>query len=337
MSDIEDLKKQMAALCAEISATNSRTITTATPQNVLPQIPLPGPLKIKDGDISENFKYFKQQWENYLTATGLVSQNKDAKKTILLTAIGDDAFKRYTNMPIREEDRRTATDLLNEIEKHLAPTVNKRYIRAVFNMAKLDIYESYDEYFNRLRSLIKNAQYGPLEDDLLLDKIICSIKDPDLKEKLWLDNNITLTKAIEICRSKETTEKQLRGIDSKPNEINKLQKASKKPNKQHYKTAEHKTCKFCGNEYHKKLDQCPARSITCHKCNRRGHYVQFCMSNNKGNNSRFVREVGTTSESENETFEAVEEIMLNTTINNSKKGLYAKFNNQTNWNNISDN
>lgn len=326
MSEIEDLKNQIAALRAEIGSTHSRTLAT-TPQSVLPQIPLPGPLKIRDGDISENFKYFKQQWENYLTATGLVSQNEEAKKAILLTAIGDDAFKRYTNMPIREEDRQTATALLNEIEKNLTPTVNKRYIRAVFNMAKQDMDESYDEYFNRLRSLIKNAQYGPLEDDLLLDKIICSIKDTELKEKLWLDNNITLTKAIEICRSKETTEKQLRGIDNKPIEINKVQKTSSKTKKQQqYKSTERRTCKFCGNEYHDKLEQCPARSATCHKCNRRGHYARVCMSNRNGNNSRAIREIETTAESDNETYEAIEEIMLSTTINNNKKGLYAKFN-----------
>lgn len=73
---------------------------------------------------------------------------------------------------------------MNEIEKNLTPAANKSYIRAVFNMAKQDEEESYDEYFNRFRGLIKNAQYGQLEEDLLLNKIICSIKDPDVRE--WL-------------------------------------------------------------------------------------------------------------------------------------------------------
>lgn len=38
----------------------------------------------------------------------------------------------------------------------------------------------------------KNAQYGALQDDLLLDKNICSIKDHNLRERLWLDKEITL-------------------------------------------------------------------------------------------------------------------------------------------------
>lgn len=38
-------------------------------------------------------------------------------------------------------------------------------------MSKQELEESYDEYFNRLRGLIKNAEYGDSEDDILLDML----------------------------------------------------------------------------------------------------------------------------------------------------------------------
>lgn len=49
--------------------------------------------------------------------------------------MGSDVVRRYRNMPIRDEERTTADDLLKAIAKNLTPSVNKRYVRAVFNMA----------------------------------------------------------------------------------------------------------------------------------------------------------------------------------------------------------
>ncbi|XP_036340444.1 uncharacterized protein LOC118749773 [Rhagoletis pomonella] len=109
MSEVEDLKNEIIA---------TTPMQNTPPQSVLPQIPLPGPPNIKDGDISENLRYFKQQWQNYLSATGLVHQHEEANKAILLTAVGDEVFKRYANMPIPEAATSTASSLLHEIEKH---------------------------------------------------------------------------------------------------------------------------------------------------------------------------------------------------------------------------
>lgn len=324
MAEMEELKKQIAALQAEVKATSSRQVTPA--QSVLPQIPLPGPPNIKEGDISENLRHFKQQWENYLTATGIGNQQEETKKAILLTALGDDVFKRYANMPIIESSTTTASLLLNEIEKHLTPTINKRYIRAIFNMANQGQEESYDEYFNRLRGLIKNAQYGQLQNDLLLDKVICSIKDHDLREKLWLDSNITLERAIEICRSKETTEKQLKSMENKPIEINKIQKKEKKePTKK--KPLGRENCRYCGMEYHDSLQQCRARNSICKSCNKKGHWAKVCLSKSAkySKNGKSVKATDNTSETSES--EEEEEFVLQTfDTNKDEKGLYVKIN-----------
>lgn len=334
MTEIEDLRGQIAALRTQIQATPQNVTPQGAAQQVaMPQIPLPAPLNIREGDISENCKYFKQQWKNYITATGLTSQSEERIKAVLLSAIGEDVFRRYTNMPIENEDTLTATSLLEEIEKNLTPTINKRYIRAVFNMAKQEQDETYDEYFNRLRGLIKNAQYGELEKDLLLDKIICSIKDHELREKLWLNSDITLEKAIETCRSKEITEKQIRGIENSQGEVNKIQKVKKgKINQQQSRTSERGTCKFCGADYHDNLEQCRARTSICNKCNKRGHYARVCLSKPYNNyskpnrNSRTVKELVPTLDNDDETSDSGEEFVLNTFENDNSKGLYVKLN-----------
>ena len=40
---------------------------------------------------------------------------------------------------------------------------------------------------------------------------------------------------------------------------------------------ENKSCYFCGRPYHKR-SRCPARDVTCHICQKKGHYARVCMS-----------------------------------------------------------
>ncbi|XP_037958998.1 uncharacterized protein K02A2.6-like [Teleopsis dalmanni] len=324
MAEVADLQEQVRQLKNELTRKNQQHV----PQiQILQQILLPGPLNIKSGDISENCKNFKQQWQNYLTASGIDAQNEETKKAILLTAVGQDVFQRYINMPILEKEKATVNELLDAIERNSTPTVNKRYIRAMFNMAKQEQHETYDEYFNKLRGLIKNAQYGQLENDLMLDKIICSIKDQNLRERLWLDENITLNKAIDICRSKEVTEKQLRGIESLPFEVNKIDKRKK----HHDSNTQKRLCKFCGYNYHDKIEQCKARKEVCRKCNKKGHYARVCMSKNKNQSddkmtqskTRHVKEVTTITKNErSQSNERSKEYVLHTVEADSSTGIF---------------
>jgi hypothetical protein len=69
--------------------------------------------------------------------------------------------------------------------------------------------------------LKKNCQYGTLEDDLLLDKIICSIKDTALRERLWMDRNITLDQSIGKYKTKELSQQQLRNIEESHDKVKK--------------------------------------------------------------------------------------------------------------------
>lgn len=164
-------------------------------------------------------------------ASNLQDKDEDKKIAILLTAIGDDVFRRYNSLPLSDDDKSTEKKLLTALGKCFTPEVNKRYERAMFTYASQESDESYDRYFVRLRGLIQNCQYGELFEDLLLDKIICSIKDHSLRARLWEDRNIDLQKAIDICRSKEASEKQLKEINVQSNtssngilaEVNKLQ------------------------------------------------------------------------------------------------------------------
>lgn len=327
MAELEELRKEIRILKEALTLTDQKA---AAPQvQILQQIPLPGPLNIRSGDIIGNCKNFKQQWENYLAASGVGRQDEQTKRAILLTAVGQDVFQRYANMPTSVKEKPTASELLDAIEQNLTPSVNKRYIRATFNMAKQEQHETYDEYFDRLRGLIKNAQYGQLESDLLLDKIICSIKDHNLRERLWLDEGITLDKAIDMCRSKEVTEKQLRGLESETFEVNKIDKRIR----QHNSDTNKKTCKFCGGNYHETIEQCKARKEVCRNCRKIGHYARVCMSKSNSQNNyntainrtQHVKNVTMSNNRRvNESVNESEEYVLHTVESGSPTGIFTE-------------
>jgi hypothetical protein len=289
---MEALKQQIETLKATVNTlqqerSNAGSLNTS--------IPLPKPINVTEGDITENFKFFQRSRENYLKASGLSKRANDEQIAVLMTAVGDEVFKRFPNFNIEDEDQQTGEKVLKAIGRNLTPQVNKRYERAVFNLAKQEENEKYVDYFNRLRTLLKNCQYGTLEDDLLLDKIIGSIKDTSLRERLWMDRNITLDQAIDKCKAKELSQQQLRNIEESHDEVKKFQKRTQdKNNSKNFREPNSKRqgreWKYCG--YTHEPGKCPAKGVICKKCSKKDHYARVCYS--KGKNT--VKEIGSERE-----------------------------------------
>lgn len=250
----------------------SKLAASQNPQ--IPLIPPPKPLKVHEGDISGNFNFFKLQWDNYIIASGIASQTEEVKISILLSTVGEDCLRMIQNFPLSTEDKATSSTLLAAIGRNMTPTVNIRYERAVFNMAHQEESETYDAYINRLRGLIKNCQYGAIEDDLLLDKIICSIKSVSLREQLWAVANITLVLAIDKCKAKELKQlKDIAGESSRETEDISRIKTRSKP----FRKAEI-LCKYCGRQHEYGIDACPAKGAQCLKCGKSNHFAQVCRA-----------------------------------------------------------
>lgn len=197
-----EVKKQFDAMMQKITsletklatAENARAPETNIEMKIATTISPPNPILINEGDAMVNFKFFKTQWSNFVTASGLDKSTEKVKKATLLTAIGEECLRMYQNLPLTDADNETADSLLKAIETHLTPTVNIRYERALFNVAKQNDDESYDAYINRLRGLIKKCDYGQLEDDLLLDKIIYSVKSVTLRSSYGRIKKLPSTK-----------------------------------------------------------------------------------------------------------------------------------------------
>lgn len=137
---MEDLKKKIQHLENKLANMHEINIKTS-----IPNIPLPKPINLKEGDVVDNFKHFKRSWNNYIIASGLIHRPEKEKIASLLATIGEDIFKNHENYNISTEEKQTADELLEAIGCNIKPQTNIRYERATFNSVKQEQLETYDE------------------------------------------------------------------------------------------------------------------------------------------------------------------------------------------------
>lgn len=202
------------------------------------QIPLPKPLNVKTGKISDNIRFFRLQWSNYMVASGLSAKSEDVKKSTLLSVIGDECLKLYHTFNLTAADVVTETSLMDAIERNLMPVLNIRYERAMFNLATQKQNCPFDVYLKYIRDIMLKCEFGDREEEVLLDKIICSVHDVKLREQLWTDKDITLSQALEMCRAREALQLQLRHVkEAVPVQKQPPQQARKDNNRQQHPQA----------------------------------------------------------------------------------------------------
>ena len=117
------------------------------------------PLEI-EGDRADNWKIWKQRWENYCIITGLHSQLEDYKCAILLHCIGLDAMRICNGLKFSEgEDRRKMADIIAKYDQHFLVQTQEFYERFQFSRRDQASGESIHEYLSVLRNMSKTPWF----------------------------------------------------------------------------------------------------------------------------------------------------------------------------------
>ena len=105
--------------------------------------------------------------------------------------------------------------------------------------------ESFDNYLTAVESLAKTCNFATLYDSLLRDCLVIGIRSNNTRKRLLQERQLDLFKCIDICRASETSERQMKAIDSEE----KVQKLKDKPSvsvqKQTRAEKPLRKCKFC--------------------------------------------------------------------------------------------
>ena len=132
-----------------------------------------------------------------------------------------------------------------------------------------------------LYSLADNCDYGEFKDQMIRDRLVVGIRDNSLSERLQMDAELTLEKAMKTIRQREAVHEQQMVLSGgeRTNEPGNLDEVNhKKQNSRHSRPTRptsSKLCGRCGKGPHGR-DKCPAREAVCHRCKKKGHYNSQC-------------------------------------------------------------
>lgn len=225
-------------------------------------VPLPPPLEL-EGDMEQNFEFFVQNWQNYVSAVGMdqwpPEQNRQ-KTSVLLSVIGKSALKKYFNFELTNEQQQDPDAAIAAIKLKVVRERNKIVDWYDYFSIMQEVQESIDEFVTRLKSLAKLCRFGALEEEFVMYKVVTSNKWPRLRAKLLTTQNLTLVKAIDVCRAEEITEKHVASVGQSSGDVNMVKKKKKMK------------CKYCGDWHDFSKGSCPALGKKCRGCGGRNHF-----------------------------------------------------------------
>ena len=241
-------------------------------------IPRIDPPKVIDlsRNREENFNIFKSQWHNYSILTRLSQEPEDYQVALLPYTIGDSCANVFETLSVPE---RTVKSVFEVLESHCVGDVNIVFQRFKFNSRNQDSGEDLDTYLTTLRQLAAKCNFKDLHDELIRDCIVLGLQCEDTRRRLLSTPDLTLEKAIPICRSEETARGTIRDIQRQSADIHKISKTGKqkvvKDSSSRF-DAKIIQCKCCGRRHQCKKDLCPAYGKKCKICGKSNHFAIRC-------------------------------------------------------------
>ncbi|XP_056017509.1 uncharacterized protein K02A2.6-like [Ostrea edulis] len=165
-----------------------------------------------EGNLAENWKEWIQGFELYLTATGIGEKDEKVQVATFLHMAGIEARRVYNTFGITGDDVHKIEVLKTKFKEYCEPRKNLTYIRHVFFTRNQGHDEPTDNYVTDLRNKAQQCEFGSLADELIRDRIVCGIQDEACRARLLRESDLTLAKAIDVCRAQEMSTKQLKSL-----------------------------------------------------------------------------------------------------------------------------
>ena len=236
--------------------------------------------------LPEKWRQWKQTMQLYIDLT-MKNKSQKEKCSAFLYTIGQAGRDVYNTMTLSEEEQDKIDVLFSKFESYCKPKQNVAIERYHFNTRVQGRQETIDQYTTELRLIAKNCSFGDLENQLVRDRLVCGTNSEEVRQRLLSVEDLTLDKAISICRAHEETKKNAQYFNAgSAVEVCDLKKKGGRTMQRNSTNAQRardstdppskSTCKNCGFQHPKK--QCPAFGKQCRNCNKLNHFAKCCRS-----------------------------------------------------------
>ena len=108
-------------------------------------LPVPAPMCMQ-GNLAENWKFFKQMWNNYEIASGLDTKTDEVRKATLQVVMGQKCSSALQNLNLTQAQLASSVTIVNALNDYFLPKTNVIYERYKFNTRNQAHHETIDEY-----------------------------------------------------------------------------------------------------------------------------------------------------------------------------------------------
>ncbi|XP_015432785.1 PREDICTED: uncharacterized protein LOC107188904 [Dufourea novaeangliae] len=237
-----------------------------------------------DESVYPAWKRWLRAFELFVASKNVADNNR--KKAMLLHHGGlelQDVFYTLPDADSVGEGENAYKKAADALTTHFKPKLNMAYERHMFRQIKQRDGETMNQYITRLRQQAKNCEF-PAEEIEICGQIVEKCASNEIRRRLLERVDFKLNDAMEIARTIEVIELQTKNIERQTVAATHSGKKERKFEMGTEKENESQCfrCGYTGHSY--KDERCPARSRTCSKCGKRGHFAARCRSPMAPNN-----------------------------------------------------
>lgn len=243
------------------------------------------------GNLSENWRFWKQRFLTFLKATEMDKKPEATKCAQLLTFVGEEGIRIYNTFKFEENEVDKFEKLIEKFDDHFNLKRNLAFERYKLLKCKQKEGQTIENYIVEVKNLALSCELEILENSLVKDIITCGISSESLREKILLSEQIkTLEDLTKLCISSESTRQRNKVISNGQGDtaanVYAIQRKPAVRVSEESRSRPRQRCSRCNYE-HESQQLCPAKGKICKLCNKFNHFSSVCkFSSNFASKSR---------------------------------------------------
>ncbi|UYV69910.1 K02A2.6-like [Cordylochernes scorpioides] len=226
-----------------------------------------------------------KRFERFRKASELKSKKEEEQVNALIYILGEKAEDALISFNLTEIEINNYETVVKKFEEHFIGKRNVIFERAQFNRRYQQDGEAVEEYIRVLHKMAENCNYGSLKEEMIRDRIVVGVKNLQLSEKLQLEPNLILERAIQAACQTECVKQQqtiLRSTTTQAANVDQVYEKVTTKKVQFYKWEKRRFKEKCGASKFHPYKDCPAKEVKCHKCKKVGHFAKVCYNKTVG-------------------------------------------------------
>jgi len=137
-----------------------------------------------------------RRFERFRQASGLVKEEEESQINTLIYTMGDQADDILNSFKLSATQLKQYHIVKTKFDEHFVVRRNVIFEQAKFNQRRQEEGETVDTFITALHTLAEHCNFGTLTYEMIRDRIVVGLLDAKLSEKLQLEPDLTLPKAI---------------------------------------------------------------------------------------------------------------------------------------------